>query len=113
MDEIKYKMLLDTITEAKGNIQEVRSQQKDHAEKTQKIEVTLSKVCESIEHHIKRTDILEGMVEPIHKKKVEADAIKEYKKKQREDLMYRLKLPVAVVAALGAIGYMISLFMGK
>lgn len=112
MDEQKYKMLLESVTDTKEGIKEVRAQQKDHAEKTQKIELTLAKVCESIEYHIKRTDLLEEMVEPIHEKRVKDEAVKEFKKKQREDLMYKLKLPVAVVAAIGALGYLAKLLMG-
>lgn len=113
MDELKYKMLLDSVQETKEGVKEVKVKQDDHATKTQKIEITLAKVCDSIEYHIKRTDLLEDMVEPIHKEKVEKEAIKAYKKKQREDLMYKLKLPVAIGTALGALGYIVSLFMGK
>ena len=104
-------MLMESLTEAKTSIQEVRTQQKTEADKTQKIEVTMAKVCDSIEHHIKRTNILEDMVEPLHQQRVETEAVKAYKKKQREDLLYRLKLPVALVAALGTLGYIISLLM--
>jgi len=113
MDEIEYKLLFESVTETKEGIKEVRAQQKTHSEKTQLIEVTLTKVCESIDYHIKRTNLLEEMVEPIHKERIEFEAVKKYRKKQREELLYRLKLPVMIVTALGARGAILQHFIGN
>lgn len=106
-------MILDSLAEVKEDLKHVKTTQTQHKEEVQKIEITMAKMCESIEYHIKRTDLLEEMVEPLHTERIENEAISKYKKKKREDLMYKLKLPVAIVAALGAIGALINWFMGS
>jgi len=112
----KHEDLMMSLGEIKGTLKvhrdEVKSRFDQHTDKIQNVEGTMAKICESIEHHIKRTDLLEDMVQPLHRKEIEANAVKAYKKKTREELMYSLKMPVAVVTALGAIGAMLNWLVG-
>jgi nucleoid-associated protein YgaU len=77
------------------------------------VKVTLAKNTESLEHHVKRTDTLQDIVEPVYKDFLERKAIEEYEKKQREKLVYRLKLPAYIVAAIAAVSTMIAWLASK
>ena len=112
----KHEELMKSIGEIQGTLkthrEEVKQRFDTHTDKIQDVEVTMAKICESIEHHIKRTDILEDMVQPLHTKEIQTGAVKDYKKKKREDLMYKLKLPVAIVSSLAAIAAMLNWLIG-
>lgn len=66
-----------------------------------------------LKYHIKRTDDLQDMITPIYQEYIGRKAVDKFKKEQKSDLMYKLKLPVVIVAALGAIGAVLSWFMSK
>ena len=75
------------------------------------IKVTLAKNTSDMEHHISRTDEvqdltkeLKDIVTPLYQEYISKKAIEEYKKKSREDLVYKLKLPGYILAALTALG---------
>jgi uncharacterized membrane-anchored protein YhcB (DUF1043 family) len=74
------------------------------------IKITLVENTKSLEHHVKRTDELQDIVEPVAKDYLARKAIEEYEAKKQEKLMYRLKLPGMIVAALAAIGSLITYF---
>lgn len=84
------------------------------------IKVTLVKNTADMERHISRTDGLQEMVtdlnqivQPIYQEHIAKKAVEEYKKKAREDLIYKLKLPGYIVAALAAIGTALAWIMSK
>lgn len=77
------------------------------------VKVTLAKNTESLEHHVKRTDTLQDMVDPVYKDFLARIAIEEHEKKQRETLVYRLKLPGYIVAAVLAVGTILAWLMSK
>jgi len=84
------------------------------------IKVAVAENTNDLKHHIKRTDELQSIVEkfsevitPLHTDYVSKKAVEEFKKKQREDLIYRLKLPGYIVAAAMAIGTAIAWIMRK
>lgn len=79
------------------------------------IKVTTAENTSDLKHHIKRTNDLQEIVEdlhtivtPLHEKFVSERAVEEFKKKQKEDLIYKLKLPGYIVAALIAIGTILT-----
>lgn len=97
--------------------------------KVEKIESDISDIkvatvenTSDLKHHIKRTNDLQEIVEdlhtivtPLHEKFVSEKAIEEFKKKQeelkkqqKEDLIFKLKLPGYIVAALVAIGTLLT-----
>lgn len=84
------------------------------------IKVAVTENTTDLKHHIKRTDDLQSIVEdlniiinPIHQDFISKKAIEEYKKKQKEELLYRLKLPSYIAGAIVAIGTIIAWFMRK
>lgn len=84
------------------------------------IKVTLVKNTADMERHISRTDGLQDIVhdmnqiiQPMYQEFVSKKAVEEYKKKQREELLYRLKLPAYIVAACAAIGTALAWIMRK
>lgn len=103
----EYKLLLDSLADVKSDLKDMRDVQIQQHNKVQKIEVTMAKMCESIEYHIKRTNLLEEMVEPLHERKIKEEAIKDYKTKKREELVYKLKLPSLITGALVAAGLIV------
>lgn len=79
------------------------------------IKVTLAKNTESLEHHIKRTDTLQEMVDPVYQHYMAVKAVEEFKRKQAEErkqkrdaIIYSLKLPALVVAFLAALGTILA-----
>lgn len=79
---------------------------KDHIAE---IKVTMARNTESLEHHVKRTDTLQDMVEPVFRDFIERKAVEDYKKKvesekkdSRDKVLYSLKLPGAILAAITA-----------
>lgn len=73
-----------------------------------------------IAHHISRTDELQDLtkelkdiVTPLYQEYISKKAIEDYKKKQRDELIYRLKLPGYILAALTAIGSGIAWLVRK
>lgn len=79
------------------------------------IKITMARNTESLEHHVKRTDTLQDMVEPLYRRFIEENAIEAYKKKQQEErkewreaLKYKLKLPGYIVGFLAALGTLLA-----
>lgn len=75
------------------------------------IKVDIAKIQADVEYHIRRTDELQDLtremkdiVTPLYEEFVSKKAINEYKKTQREDLLYKLKLPGYILAAITALG---------
>ena len=84
------------------------------------IKVAVTKNTADLAYHIKRTDDLQVVVEnfsnlisPLHEAHVANKAVDEFKKKQREDLLYKLKIPGAIVSALAAIGVILTWLLNK
>jgi len=84
------------------------------------IKITMAENTADMKYHIKRTDGLQEMVtdlnqivQPIYQEHIAKKAIDEYKKKAREDLIYKLKLPGYIVAALAALGTALAWIMSK
>lgn len=84
------------------------------------IKVTIAENTTDMKHHIKRTDDLQlivtevqQLVTPIYQEHIAKKAIEDYKKKQREELVYKLKLPGYIAAALAAIGTIAAFFMRR
>ena len=84
------------------------------------IKVSVAKNTADLEHHIKRTDDLQVMVEglnnivnPLYQDSISKKAVDNFKKKQREDLVFRLKLPGYVLAALAALATFLTWLVHK
>ena len=84
------------------------------------IKVTLTENTADLKHHIKRTNDLQTIVEdlhtivdPLYKEYISKKAVEDYQKKQREDLVYKLKLPGYIVAAVAAIASALAWLMSK
>jgi len=105
MTELEFKLL--------EGVQNLQSDMTD-------VKVTMAKNTEALEYHIKRTDDLQKCVEaldtivkPVYAEFISKKAVQEYKKQQREELVYKLKLPGYIVAALAAVSTIIAWFMSK
>ena len=79
------------------------------------IKAATSENTADLKYHIKRTNDLQqivtdlhSIVTPIHEKFIADKAIEDYRKKQREDLVYKLKLPGYILAALTAVGAIVA-----
>lgn len=84
------------------------------------IKVDIAKMQVDVEHHIRRTDGLQditqelhNLVQPLYQEFLAKKAIDEFKKKQREDLIYKLKLPGYILAALAALGTALAWLVRK
>lgn len=84
------------------------------------IKVAIVQNTSDLQHHIKRTDDLQVIVEdlnkivnPLYQEFISKNAIEVYKKSRREDIIYKLKLPGYIVAALAAIGTALAWIMRK
>lgn len=84
------------------------------------IKVTIAANAADLKYHIKRTNDLQTIVEDLHRKveplyvaEQTKIAIEHYKKNSRADLIYKLKLPAYIVAALTAIGTALAWIMSK
>lgn len=77
------------------------------------MQVDVSKNTIDLSHHIRRTDALQEMVEPLYKNWIANKAVSEFKKEQRAELLYKLKLPSYIIAAIVAIGTAITFLMSK
>lgn len=84
------------------------------------IKVSVAENTSDLKHHIKRTDDLQVMVEdmkdlvtPVYQDYIAKKAIEDFKKKQREDLLYKLKLPGYIIAAIAAIGTALAWLVHK
>lgn len=84
------------------------------------IKVTLTENTKDIKHHISRTDGLQDLteelqkiVQPLYEEHIAKKAIAEYRKKQREELIYKLKLPGYIAAALAALGTILAFLMRR
>ena len=66
-----------------------------------------------LKYHIKRTDDLQDMITPMYQEYIGRKAIDKFKKEQKSDLLYKLKLPVVIVSALAAIGGALTWLMSK
>jgi len=91
-------------------VEDVKNEQKEQRKEMVDIKVVLAKNTTSLEEHMQQTRLIKGMVMPLHEERLRQEGIKAYKesaaqekKQKRQDLLYKLKLPVAIVAALGAI----------
>lgn len=91
-------------------VKDVKDEQKEQRKEMTNIKVVLAKNTTSLEEHMQQTRLIKGMVMPLHEERLRQEGIEAYKeesakekKQKRQDLLYKLKLPVAVVAALGAI----------
>lgn len=86
------------------------------------IKIDVAKNTKDLETHIKRTDDLQlivtdvqKLVDPLYNEYITNKAVLEYKykieeekKRKREDLIYKLRLPAYLVAAITAIGTIIT-----
>lgn len=86
------------------------------------IKITLVKNTADMERHISRTDGLQDIVQdlnqivqPMYEAFISQKAVEDYKRKaeeekktKREELIYKLKLPGYIVAALAAIGTILA-----
>lgn len=84
------------------------------------VKVDIAKIQVDVEHHIKRTDGLQDIttelhtiVQPLYQEYMAKKAVDDYKKRTREDLIYKLKLPGYIVAALAAMGTALAWIMSK
>ena len=84
------------------------------------IKINIVKNTSDLEVHIRRTNELQSIVEnldkivePLYKQHISEAAILEFRKQQREDLVYKLKLPAYIVAALAALGTVLTWIMSK
>jgi hypothetical protein len=84
------------------------------------IKISIAKNTTDLEHHIKRTDDLQVIVEdlskivdPLYQEHISKKAVEDFKKKQREDLVYKLKLPGYVLAALAALATFVTWLVHK
>jgi hypothetical protein len=66
-----------------------------------------------LKYHIKRTDDLQDMITPMYQEFIGRKAIEKFKKEQKSELLYKLKLPVLIVSALAAIGGALTWLMSK
>ncbi len=94
------------------NVQEIKQDVKDLAEKFSLMETTLVRLTDSVEHHVARTDELQAMVLPLYQDKLKKEAIKEYKASRRRVWMNRLKIPGAIVAAATATAAILKFLLG-
>lgn len=84
------------------------------------IKVSVAENTNDLKHHIKRTDDLQDVVEnmkelvnPLYQDYISKKAVEDFKKKQREDLIYKLKLPGYIVAAFAAVGAILAWLVHK
>lgn len=84
------------------------------------IKIAITENTADMKHHISRTDALQDIVEdvtelvkPLYNDFISKKAIEDYKKSQRDKLIYHLKLPGYILTALVAIGTLITWFMRK
>jgi len=110
--EKDIKQIHDGIIEVKQDISYVKEETNSIKDKVHNVEVVLARNTESLETHVRRTDLLEDMIKPLHEERLKALAIKEYRQQSRADLLYKLKLPVMLVAALGAISTVVAWIVG-
>ncbi len=82
------------------------------------MKVTLAENTKDLKHHIKRTDDLQmivtdvkKIVDPLYQDYISKKAVEDYKKKSRDDLVYKLRLPVLIVGALTAMGTILAYFI--
>lgn len=82
--------------------------------------VDIAEIKVDVAYHIKRTDGLQditqelsNLVQPLYQEFLAKKAIEEFKKKQREDLIYKLKLPGYILAALAALGTALAWLVHK
>lgn len=75
------------------------------------VKVAITENTLDLKYHIKRTDELQNLVEefgeiikPLHAEHVGKEAVKKYKQELKQDLVYKLKLPGYIVAALASLG---------
>lgn len=77
------------------------------------VDKTLTIQQDILDHHVKRTDQLQEMVEPLHKKFISDKAVETYRAEFRQSLMWWIKLPGALVASLVTIGIILAWLMEK
>lgn len=84
----------------------------DTNDKLSHMDKTLALNTQALEEHMRRTDILEGMIQPVYQERLAKAAVEEYKKEQRSDLLFKLKLPAYIVAAVTATATLIAWLKG-
>lgn len=74
------------------------------------VKVSVTENTADLKHHIKRTDDLQEVVEnmkelvnPLYQDFISKKAVENFKKTQRDDLVYKLKLPGYILTALVAL----------
>lgn len=72
------------------------------------VKVTLARNTESLEHHVRRTDELQELVEPVAKDFIARKAIEEHEIKQQDKWLNRLKIPGLIVTTILAIGTLLT-----
>jgi cell division protein FtsB len=84
------------------------------------IKIDVAKNTDSLTHHIKRTNDLQVIVEdlhelvsPLHDEFISKKAIEEYKKIRREEMLYRLKIPGYILAAITLVGTVLTWLVHK
>lgn len=101
---------VDQILNKMENVEKDISSIKDD---TTEIKIAITRNTKDLEHHIKRTDELQDMVTPLYKDFIAKQAVTKYKKEARADLLFKLKLPGYIVAALVAVGTLLAFLMSK
>ena len=84
------------------------------------IKVSIVQNTADLQHHIKRTDDLQVIVEdlnnivnPLYQEFISKNAIESYKKTRREDIVYKLKLPGYILAAITLAGTIVAWLVHK
>lgn len=109
----QHEDLMNAIKEVKQETQSANADIYD-------IKVSMVHYAAAMESQEKRSSDLETIVGPLHEEKIKREVAEELKAQQkvdeiaaREDLVFKLKLPVIAVACLVAVGTVLAWVMGS